>query len=77
MSTPGHEPAFPGHENSGYSGMTMREWFAGVALQGMLASPNRKLKNGDTPSDVAGIAETAFILADAMLAESKKDKVPS
>jgi hypothetical protein len=40
-------------------GMTLRDWFAGQALQGLLASTKT--------SDGLAIAKDAYILADAML----------
>jgi hypothetical protein len=58
-------PAFPsvgeGFGNPSYSapGMTLRDWFAGQALQGLLASTKT--------SDGLAIAKDAYILADAML----------
>jgi len=48
-------------------GMTLREYYAGQALAGVLANP-RILEN--TPADE--IAEVCFDAADAMLAERKK-----
>jgi hypothetical protein len=74
-------PAFPqpqGHnedgapysarEVSGDSGMTLRDWFAGMALQGILASGTV------FPASNAGdISLDAHKLADAMLAARKED----
>lgn len=45
-------------------GMTMREWFAGMAMQGLLA---------DGCHDPKSVAQKAFEVADAMLAESEKE----
>ena len=63
-------PAFPIPLNPGESwredqgdpnGMTLRDWFAGMALQGMLANPDF---NGASDASVAGFA---FRQADAMI----------
>jgi len=62
-------PAFPvvsdviGH----YEGMTLRDWFAGQALVGMLAS-----KAGIPPYSNSWAAERAYQMADAMLAARKE-----
>ena len=60
-------PAFPLAGSSDYSyppqdGMTLRDWFAGMAVQGMLAS-----HNAWTISDPHDYAMNAYLLADAML----------
>lgn len=67
-------PAFPepfaisptGDTYPAYSGMTLRDWFAGQALAGMVASGITI----DMDGDVLGIgrARTAYALADAMIA---------
>lgn len=48
----------------GYStpGMTLREWYAGLALQGLLASPDRA-------ASIKGYARDAVAFADALIAE--------
>lgn len=52
-------PSFPvGNEG----GLTKREWFAGMALQGMLASR----------TSWYDYSKSAYKLADAMIAEGKK-----
>lgn len=64
--TSGDGAAFPVHpeiEDRDSLGMTMREWFAGMALSGLMA--NRFPKDEDA-------AAHAFRLADAMLAEARK-----
>jgi len=42
------------------NGMTLRDWFAGQALQGILAGT----RNGDKP---ANWAKAAYLIADAMI----------
>ncbi len=65
--------AFP--PGGGYGGgLTKREWFAGMALQGMLARADFQL----FPYDGAEIAtvlasKNAFAIADAMIAEVAKE----
>ena len=46
-------------------GMTLRDWFAGKALQGMLADPERRGSYGE-------FAKHAYAFADAMLAERSR-----
>ena len=65
-------PAFPNTGNSVWSmppspGMTLRDWFAGQALSGLLAS-----EAGVAPYPYDWAAERSFILADAMLAARSK-----
>ena len=55
-------PAFPStYPNR--DGMTLRDWFAGQALAGILADPNGPWQ---------GAAERSYYQADAMLAERSK-----
>ena len=62
-------PAFPaGWPEAGYEphyGMTLRDWFAGQALVGLL-HPGYEANSTDAP-------EQAYRLADLMLAERQKD----
>jgi hypothetical protein len=51
-------PAFPRHAYDGHDGMTLRDWFAGQALAGMLANP-------DSWTGDRGVM--AYRYADAML----------
>lgn len=54
-----------------YGGMTLRDWFAGQALTGVIAYQDRGLDVHDPlPSQV--IARIAYELADAMLLEREK-----
>lgn len=73
MSTPINDggPAFPeeGPRVPGFfqSGMSLRDWFAGQALAGMLADTERSGKAAD-------YAKQAFEFSDSMLAA--RDKRP-
>lgn len=63
--------AFPRTSKNGVSsnGMTLRDYFAAIALQGLMINPGIKytLKNG-----LKDIQEQAYYLADKMLEERKK-----
>jgi hypothetical protein len=59
-------PAFPQTTDAklGYEGMTLRDYFAAAALQGMCAG----LQRGDDPD---AVPEFAYMMADSML-EARK-----
>ena len=59
-------PAFPGY---GEPGMTLRDYFAAKAMQGMLANP--KLQEQILKAGQSWIEESAWAVADAMLRERK------
>jgi hypothetical protein len=54
--------------------MDLRDWFAGHALQGLLAGPNAPKKSrAESPDQYAErVAEEAYLFADAMMREQKK-----
>lgn len=60
----------------GSEGMSLRDWFAGMALQGDLASESRDFVCiGDKEKGISRhqmLAASAYSLADAMLAERSK-----
>ena len=66
-------PAFPAWEQDTYGakffneGMTLRDWFAGMAMQGLLACPVQPQSGPDM------YARDAYTLADAMLKERSKE----
>jgi len=62
MNTGG--PAFPIGSNAG---MSLRDWFAGQAMVGILANDSEP-----SPEKVGSIAQQAYILADAMLSQREK-----
>lgn len=73
-------PAFPGEQGhtpeGGWNqtwtaGMSLRDFFAAAALQGFTA--NSLLKNDSSGEE---IAQTCYDLADAMLAERKREVTP-
>jgi hypothetical protein len=72
MNTGG--PAFPhsyevmpDRELHTYFGMTLRDYFAAKAMQGIVAADS-----DPNPEKVGSIAEQAYILADAMLSQREK-----
>jgi hypothetical protein len=63
-------PAFPReYMHKGHSGMSLRDWFAGQALAGYLASGRNF--NGIGQGGGKTVANTAYAFADAMLAARK------
>jgi hypothetical protein len=60
-------PAFPSHPDSAYAGMTLRDWFAGMALQGMSANPCLDNMTMDI------VAKNAWSQADDMLEARETD----
>lgn len=76
-------PAFPTVSASvhlPHHGMTLRDWFAGMALQGLLANPGGPIQaNGMsgwsfTNCEDNDVAKLTWILADAMLAARSQTK---
>ena len=71
MASIENPPAFP--HGALYSGMTLRDYFAGQALMQMLLRPDwnyteSERQEGQPKSDAAGVASTVYRYADAMLA---------
>lgn len=77
-------PAFPAgfyadtQQPHPFSGLTKREWFAGMTLSGLLAAPRGRVVDPDNNDEIteistARLAEFAFNQADAMIEESKKE----
>lgn len=69
MSINTNPPAFPIKAPMGYDcmGMTLRDYFAAKAMQGMLASD---IQCG--PEQVPIIVASAYMMADAMMKERSK-----
>ena len=53
-------------ERVSYPGMTLRQWYAGMALQGILCN-GADPSNEPTPEDTALVSTWAYKFADAML----------
>ena len=65
-----HSPAFPttGPDHGYYgTGMSLRDYFAAKAMQGILTDPNVAMGDYDNPAT----ARAAYAMADAML-EARK-----
>ena len=75
------EPAFPINGSVGSSdgdfnpGLTKREYFAAMALQGLSVQAIAGHHNTPEPRNVKEKAEHAVMLADALLAELSKEKM--
>lgn len=75
MTTKANEPAFPNYivrHDRNVAGLTKREYFAGLALQGILANPkycDPSFANALTNHGIAIPQGLAVRIADALLAE--------
>jgi hypothetical protein len=58
-------PAFPTRYHEDMHGMTLRDWFAGQALAGIISTCDAKSEGSQA---IKPIAEAAYDFADAMLA---------
>ena len=69
-------PAFPmqvrlANGTDNFSGMSLRDWFAGQALQGMLSNP-ANYGSGHEWRDDATVAEQSYEIADDMIKDRKE-----
>lgn len=64
MADDRNPPAFPSGWGDAECGMTLRDWFAGQALIGIVAAERYGYADGD--------AQEAYEIADAMLAERER-----
>lgn len=79
---PENPRAFPrtgeGFGNPHYdeAGMTLRDYFAGQAIDAIVAIGLESLRRGELTeyTDETKLAEAAYVMADAMLAERKKTR---
>jgi hypothetical protein len=63
-------PAFPVVAFSDLHGMTLRDWFAGKAMQGMIGNAANGFfdaKEGDAEAIFTNTAHIAYLIADHML----------
>ena len=78
MKMTGNEPAYPTMDNNGlnrFSGLTIRQQFAMVAMNGMLAHSTRyRPRQGASNNWHEAMAEEAVQLADALIAELNKSE---
>ena len=64
----GFETNYPTDKGNPVEGMSLRDWFAGMVLQGVVI-PN---KNFDILNNHKEYAEHAYLFADAMLVQREK-----
>lgn len=66
-------PYDPTLERSHYatSGLSLRDWFAGQALHGLLAHPKTGCKTEQREALADAVSEVAYTIADAMLSTRK------
>lgn len=74
MSDLGSRPAFPVSASSVENGVSVRDWFAAVALQGVAAKGLEVMGDRVVSEDERNmmVAERAYALADAMLHVGRK-----
>ena len=71
------KPAFPRAINTDhptYLGMTLREYYAGLAMQGLLRLINKYENAGGFDWDASKLSEYAAEQADALIAELQKEQ---
>lgn len=62
-------PAFPrDHASDGHNGMTLRDYFAAKAMQGIVSMFHRGIR----PGDISLMCADVYNIADAMIAERNK-----
>lgn len=82
MGEPDNPPAFPQQCADAldvgmvHEGMTLRDWFAGQALAGLMANANMPFAADYAEVEPSQIASAAFEIADAMLAARKPRNQP-
>jgi hypothetical protein len=70
MNEPKNPPAFPlaVHSDMDWPGMTLRDWFAGQALAGLMANANMPFAPDYAEVEPEQIGVAAYDIAEAMLA---------
>lgn len=60
-------------------GMSLRDWLAGMAMQGYISSPQtlRIVLNGEHLHPTEAIESASYILADLMIAEKRRTENPN
>ncbi len=66
-----HAPSGAPISTNIFPGMSLRDWFAGMALSGMLSAPNLKI-SGSNQVNEQSFALASYLVADAMLLERSK-----
>lgn len=68
-------PAFPQSYWSQHPapGMSLRQWYAGMAMQGIIASYANPAATGYPNDEADKVAKAAFQFADALLAHEAKE----
>ena len=74
MSKPDGGPAFPRNYDTSIDqqGMTLRQWYAGQALAGMMLNTEVDPDRTESKDVFEVLAKDAFAAADAMIAECEK-----
>jgi hypothetical protein len=67
MISEGYEPAFPCLEIPVYEGMTLRDYFAAEAMQGLFAMNAHPGSCGINENEYQAYADRSYLMADAML----------
>lgn len=62
-----------GHVRYGETGMTLRQWYAGVALGALLPAGGWNLEHPRSARDIKNITEQAVLIADQLLAELQEE----
>lgn len=63
---------FSNIDQSGDGGMSLRDWFAGQVVIGLLASPELEIFNDSKTIDKAKLVTTVYRIADAMIVQRNK-----
>lgn len=73
------EPAFPviktAATNQSLSGLTKREYFAGLAMQGILSSINKWIDRDGKQLKADDVAELAISASDRLLEQLEENKI--
>ena len=63
-------PAFPhldGPNGKCFGGLTKREWFAGMALKGLLSNPSISIENSNFVLTALNLADAILNLGDSLI----------